>query len=115
MSKEVTITLSAKLADLTYYNAESGRVYINLPYSTTIQVEGISAKANLYKGKLSLESIKPVIKASKAGKASTDSTDSTELEGRITIVEKQLGNIATLLGQLVDQQVKSKAKVKTKA
>jgi hypothetical protein len=112
MSKEVTITLSAKLADLTYYNAESGRVYINLPYSTTIQVEGISAKANLYKGKLSLESIKP---ASKASKASTDSTDSTELEGRITVVEKQLGNIATLLGQLVDQQVKSKAKVKAKA
>jgi hypothetical protein len=112
MSKEVTITLSAKLADLTYYNAESGRVYINLPYSTTIQVEGVSAKANLYKGKLSLESIKP---ASKASKASTDSTDSTELEGRITVVEKQLGNIATLLGQLVDQQVKGKAKVKAKA
>jgi len=110
MSKEVTITLSAKLADLTYYNAESGRVYINLPYSTDIKVEGISAKANLYKGKLSLESIKPASKASKA----TETDDG--LEDRVAGLEAQLGKVATMLGQLVDQQVaKGKAKVKAKA
>jgi len=109
MSKHVTITLKAPLSDLGYYKAESGKTYVNLPFSTEIKIDGISAKASLYKGKLSIESIKEEVKAT-----SKASNSGTELEGRVAGLESQLSGIATMLGQLVDQS-KAKAKAKAKA